>query len=341
MNLVTNPGESTRFITFAQITATERLRVLSYLSWITTQDVFNKILSHPLYAPSAIWKNWTSDTFLGFSADKLMLKSGHNFGVSFDSQLMPFPDKQETFMKVLKQAASLVLARLRQDRSFTREELSRAFLRCYPKATFFDVHDRLLALHPGSYFRAMEGWVLREVKAPRFQLEIGAGAGANLALSHSVYNDLHSVVIDLPETIYAAYLFLSSFNPSLKICLPHEVDDSWAPEKFDISFLLPFQTERIPNDQMNLALNASSFQEMGIETVNHYLALIKRTLAPGGYFLSINQAVSRHIRGNSLDAYQLDGFTIQKKVQAMFADWVARTVQGIHHIFLQAQKNQI
>ena len=46
-------------------------------------------------------------------------------------------------------------------------------------------------------------------------------------------------------------------------------------DSFDIVFLLPFQTDLIPNKEIDLAMNNSSLQEMDLITVNNYIKLLE------------------------------------------------------------------
>ena len=68
-------------------------------------------------------------------------------------------------------------------------------------------------------------------------------------------------------------------------------------------FLLPTQVDLVPDRSVDFCFNMSSFQEMTIETVNHYLRFMSQKLKSGGTLLSVNQETSRYLEGNALKNY--------------------------------------
>ncbi|MGC3976527.1 MAG: hypothetical protein QM771_19415 [Nitrospira sp.] len=56
-------------------------------------------------------------------------------------------------------------------------------------------------------------------------------------------------------------------------------------------------------NDVEFCFDMSSFQEMSVETVNHYLAFMARTLKAGGTLLSVNLETSRYRERNSLNNF--------------------------------------
>ena len=146
-------------------------------------------------------------------------------------------------------------------------------------------------------------------------LEVGAGACVNVAFYRSLKPSLRSTVIDLPETILFGYCFLKSVFPDIRIALPNEVRSKPNDEQVDVRFLLPTQVDLVPDDSMDFCFNMSSFQEMTIDTVNHYLRFMARTLKPGGTLLSVNLETSRYLERNSLNNFDFSLYHAAPRVQ--------------------------
>jgi hypothetical protein len=321
MNFIKEPSNATQFSAFIQCSNQERLRLLKYIQWLLEEDVYEKIKNHPKFAPSSLWQGWINETFLGFSADRLMLKSGHCFG-----HMMDF--KKKGLLGFLKNTP------------FTPKNMVEKFSSFYP---FFNIphrHQTFLDLHPIPYMRSLEAWALASIKSTEFVIEIGAGAGVNTVLNHDIYPGTHSVIIDLPETVFAGFLFISIANPNLRICLPNEINSSWKAEDYDVTFLLPTQSDIVPSSKFDLAFNMSSFQEMDIEIVNNYIAYLKDRLLRGGSLISVNHDRARHIKNNCFEKYDFNGFSIIKKQTTGYANWTTSFDKSpISHLFVQAKKN--
>jgi putative sugar O-methyltransferase len=150
-------------------------------------------------------------------------------------------------------------------------------------------------------------------RAPNKVVEIGAGACDNAALMIGAYNCEYTIV-DLPETIPVGFAFLKAVFPSLRIALPNVVQEHinmgiefealW--ERFDVIFLLAYQSDVIESESMECAFNISSFQEMRIEGVNEYISLLRRVVKKGGCLMLENLKVSREIPGNSFIRYDMN-----------------------------------
>jgi hypothetical protein len=103
--------------------------------------------------------------------------------------------------------------------------------------------------------------------------------------------------------------------PDIRITLPHEVGSAPADARTDVRFLLPTQVDLVPDDSMDFCFNMSSFQEMTIDTVNHYLRFMARTLKPGGTLLSVNLETSRYLEGNALNNFDFSLYHATPRVQ--------------------------
>ena len=157
-------------------------------------------------------------------------------------------------------------------------------------------------LKPVAYFHYKETQALAGGKPNRI-LEIGAGSGVGVAIEKLGNPDCKITVLDLPEVIAIAFVFLRATFPDLQIALPNEpTGDS------DIRFLTPLQVDELEPESFDRVTNTSSFAEMPITSVNNYIKLAHHVLKPGGKLISSNQKISRHIPGNSIDRYELSAF---------------------------------
>ena len=218
----------------------------------------------------------------------------------------------------------------------TVTKLVNKFNTIYPNSIIPSKHNDFINLHAFPYLRALEVLNLSEIKSPKYVFEIGAGACMNIALLRDLYKT-KSLVVDLPDSIFAGYLLLKSFFQDIKIALPQDTAD-FDIDKFDVVFLLPYQVDIIPNDFFDVAYNISSFQEMKIDVVNNYLSLIYFVLKSGGSVILSNQEVSRYIEGNSFNNYQLGKFVNGVKKTPAFQNFATRGICGLQQFFYQGRK---
>jgi hypothetical protein len=311
--------------------------LLDFLRWLHEGDVANLVLNDPMYSPSPLWQTWLSETFVGFSSNKMLLQGGHFFP---GSTVIPHTEgvTQQGFLNIIRQAART----LNRESTFGLidiRELHNAFKKCYPETAIPLEHRSWFSSHPSVYFRALEAFTLTSQQPPAKMLEVGAGACVNVAFHHSLYPGIKSVVIDLPESIFFGYAFLRSILPDAKICLPHQVNSKFPDQSFDVTFLLPNQAELVPDGEYDFGFNMASFQEMDISRVNNYIDLIYRKLRTGGRLVSLNQRVSRHIKGNSLDKYVLSQFGSAPVIKdALFGNWLNRSIKGISNVHCEVVK---
>jgi hypothetical protein len=318
----------------------EALRLLEFARYLWVEDVAEKVAADPRFAPSALWRAWAGQTFVGFSLEKMLLQGGHAFPSSIEVQA---EDRPTGRLANLRRCLGSVLAgasrdRIRADRDPTG--LRAVFKRIYPEAVIFPEHESWFARHPNPYFRCLEAYLLRsKAPLPTRMLEIGAGACVNVAFYHSLNRRMKSVVVDLPETMVFGYSFLRAVLPDLKILLSNEVRGSSDLFDADVVFLLPTQAEAIPDESLDFCFNMSSFQEMSITTVNHYLEFMGRKLVAGGRLVSVNQEVSRYLEGNALKNYDLSGYHSTAKTQpAAFGSSFVAHVPGLKVIHLEIEK---
>lgn len=308
--------DKTMFQTAFSPTREEARTLLDYVRYLWDEDVGAQIAAHPLYRPSDLWTHWAGQTFTGFSLDRLLLQGGHAFPSSVEVGLGG--EEAGNTPRWRRCLGALFggheAARIRRGRDPV--QLYRQFRRFYPQVSVCPEHERWYAWHPNPYFRCLEAYVLREKKPlPGSLLEVGAGACVNVAFYRSLNPSLRATVIDLPETILFGYCFLKSVFPEIRIVLPNEAESTQTDEQVDVRFLLPTQVDLVPDDSMDFSFNMSSFQEMTIETVNHYLRFMARTLKPGGTLLSVNLETSRYLERNSLNNFDFSLYHAAPRVQ--------------------------
>ena len=115
-----------------------------------------------------------------------------------------------------------------------------------------------------------------------------------------------------------------------------EFDSLW--ERFDVIFLLPYQSNVIDSESMDCAFNVSSFQEMKIEVVNKYTSLLRRIVKQGGSLVLENLKVSREVPGNSFDRYDLSGFTCKIMCTPKYGNYVIRSIPRLEYLLYQGIK---
>jgi len=119
-------------------------------------------------------------------------------------------------------------------------------------------------------------------------LEIGPGSG-NLQRLIKKYNpDSRSILIDLPSSIPYSFLHLMNRFPESKFLLPNEINSSDNLSDYDFSFLTNNQTDFIPKDSIDLAINTMSFQEMRKVDVEKYFMLLRSVLKNENLFYCVN-----------------------------------------------------
>lgn len=334
------------FVHFA-CTVEERSALLRYINFLSVEGAYDKVSNDNKYAPSNVWRHWASGTYVAFSGDRLMLKSGHRFVDSYEAiDYLPAGAGRLSILSTVR-CIRKCIAKIRQIAGFgSMDQHVKHFSATYPGFRRPPAHDFLMAKHGFVYLRMLEVFNLAKLSKPPIRVvEIGGGSCVNAALMISTYGCKYTI-IDLPETIPVGFALLKSVFPMLRIALPDVVSDYFNAgmdfdtllNDFDVIFMLPYQADGIGGDQMDAAFNVSSFQEMEIEVVNEYLSLLRRILKQGGYLLLENLRVSREVSGNSFDRYGLDGFASEKICAPNYVNHVIRSLRELEFFFYQGRK---
>lgn len=334
----------TNFFVYFEASAEERSALLRYLKYLAVERVYDRVVDDSRFAPSHAWRRWASGTFVAFSGDQVMLKSGHRFIDSYEPiDYLPVKASGLSMVRRVRTCLAKIRQVARQDSLGHHFNL---FAEYYPGFCKLPQHDFLLDRHGFVYLRMLEVFSLVELpQASTKMLEIGGGACVNAALMIGAYGCKYTIV-DLPETISVGFVFLKAVFPELRIALPDVVHDHVCTGKdfdalwddFDVVFLLPYQSDAIGSEAMDCAFNVSSFQEMRIEVVNEYLSLLRRVVRPGGNLVLENLKISREIPGNSFDRYDLSGFTCDMVCTPRYANYVIRSLPRLEYFLYQGRK---
>lgn len=120
-------------------------------------------------------------------------------------------------------------------------------------------------------------------------MEIGAGSGNLPAILFHDWKPSRFVMVDLPETIAVAFVFLARTFPKASIVLPNESEGLDTLPDADFVLLTTDQIARVPDNSIDLAINCHSFQEMTPAQIGIYFDLIQRACRPGGHFFTANR----------------------------------------------------
>jgi len=199
---------------------------------------------------------------------------------------------------------------------FWRVNTSRAFsphLFCYPREQRFlalrGLRDDYLALcrdlgvRPDSFHTAKGFHLLKQIQRefpdapPRRVLELGPGPGV-LATMLLKWNPAASVtLVDLPEVLPAAAKTLAKLVPGA-----------------DVTLATPAEAARLGDDTFDLALCIATFHLMTPQQIEESLALVQRTVKPGGVFVSLvapkgdNNPLLYPYRANRIVRWEPDEF---------------------------------
>jgi len=120
-------------------------------------------------------------------------------------------------------------------------------------------------------------------------LEIGSGSGNLPAILFHDWQPSRFVMVDLPEAIAVAFVFLARTFPKALIVLPNECEGTDALPDADFVFLTTEQIARIPDNSIDVVVNCHSFQEMTPAQIDIYFTLIQRACRSGGHFFTANR----------------------------------------------------
>ena len=289
----------------------DKVRLLNFKKWQIEEECIAQIDASD-YAPSSLWKGWLRDTHISVNNDSVLVKSGHSFRGARQVT-------STTLRSSLGIIRRLVSDKLGSD--ISNDEVYQVFLRMYGKGKVV-LDEQVLKSHPNPYLRYLEAMILsckRETLAEKTVLEIGAGAGVSIVERERNGGPMQ-YIIDLPDTIEIAFVYLLQFVDPDLIALPNEVPKREA----RIIFALPNQAEERVN-QVDWAFNMASLQEMTPQAVNSYIELLGNKVKDNGFFISVNQERSRHIDGN-----EISGWNLAQSGFGLVGTEVAR-LQDVHH----------
>lgn len=155
--------------------------------------------------------------------------------------------------------------------------------RYFAKAKYSVSH---LIVHTAYFFNIISSHC--QLDKSKVVMEIGAGNGNVLSFLKHHYPHLTLISIDLPETLSHSIPFIYDLFPEAKICFPHE-EIKGKHTDYDFIFLTTTQTDKIPNNSVDLSINTCSFQEMLPAQIAEYFSLIERVSSNGAHFFTSNR----------------------------------------------------
>ena len=193
-----------------------------------------------------------------------------------------------------------------------RNELLKCFYPLYPKT---EITHAYLTHNPTSYLCYLELASKLGDTCDEKVLEIGAGTGISLVTLRWT----KAYIVELPNTLPITFVSLSILYPALNVQLPNERLDNPDICLFENSSLT------VLPEQVDLALNYSSFQEMEVPTVNAYIRFVHTNLKDKGKLVMANQAVSSNLKYDTLSEYDLSSFSSVTTQELPFASKIHRT----------------
>lgn len=330
------------FITAIEASVAERQKLLGFLQYLMDENVYEKISKSP-YSPAAeTWRHWAANTFIGFSAEGILLKSGFGFDLSRQTNNPTFGDELRTsrVRKRLRYLKYALFPQLLEPNQPDEAGLRRTLYRFYPNLCTPTSERPLMEYAPLQYVLGREMLELMEHPHIDKLLEIGAGKGVHVVLQLMRNPQAQVTIIDLPETLFVTYLSLRQMLPKQNIYFPHENIKNGAQGSY-IQLLLPSQTDLLEPNGFDAVVNMNSFQEMEIGVVNAYLELAAKHLKKGGGLHSCNQRISRHVAGNSSEKYGLEHFSDRRESVAPIHTYLASIKNGLgggEHVYLRGVK---
>lgn len=152
--------------------------------------------------------------------------------------------------------------------------------------------------------------------APKRILEIGSGYGGLARIYKTMTPDLTYVLVDLPESLFYAQLFLTKNMPDARIFY---VEDHLPPRLDDYDFVLvPAQAAKLlVYCDFDLVVNTGSLQEMTTSAVHYWMRFIQSTINTKAFY-SWNYFFNDKTKFNEVSATQslispvLDSFWIMR-----------------------------
>jgi putative sugar O-methyltransferase len=122
-------------------------------------------------------------------------------------------------------------------------------------------------------------------KPPGTVVEIGAGWGGFAYQFKTLFPSSRFVVIDLPQSLLFSITYLSTMFPQAMVSILESCEDEEPPvvPADDFTFVPHFAIDRLRGQQVDLALNMASFQEMTDNQVEDYAAFLNSMHCPALY----------------------------------------------------------
>lgn len=123
-------------------------------------------------------------------------------------------------------------------------------------------------------------------------LEIGSGTGIQALVFKLLFKDSTYFLVDFPETLALASVFLNLVLPDCKILYFNEWmerPDLLASNEYDFVLIPNYAMAYVPRNSIHLALNTVSMQEMNYETINMYFKELRRVLTAPSLFYQSNR----------------------------------------------------
>ena len=115
------------------------------------------------------------------------------------------------------------------------------------------------------------------IKPPKQVLEIGSGYGGLARIYKIMHHELTYVLVDLPESLFSAQVFLTANFPDAKILyvqgeVPADISE------YDFVFMPAQLAETLKGHSFDLVINTGSLQEMTTSAVKFWMDFIQNTI---------------------------------------------------------------
>lgn len=267
----------------------------------------NSLPSNSLFRPSALWKNTNFFfNFLKHLPDSELESIRIHTSVITGSSILDFVhhpkrlasdyDKQHTFWAASQYEASTKNIPTKYHLSEPAPNwISEQISLPYKKHLISNDLVRYQRFIANLYNLGISNYIDKKI-GKTIILEIGSGYGALAHQIKKIFNDTVYILVDLPELLFWAGVFIIVNNPKSKIFI---YDPRKHKKKLNLNELKKYDFLLVPNYKLSeligdipidLAINLLSFQEMTIKQINYYCKYISSNLI--GFFGSDN--MDRH-----------------------------------------------
>ena len=126
------------------------------------------------------------------------------------------------------------------------------------------------------------------VPEPRKLVEIGGGFGGQARLTKLFFPKLTYVIVDLINSLYCSYVYISANFPDAKILFVEDPSQVSEIDKFDFAFVPTEHVSSLKGIKTDLIVNTSSLGEMVQRDVDAFMQFINFD-ADTKYFYSVNR----------------------------------------------------